>query len=234
LWAFNEEAVARAIAASAIPIISGVGHETDFTIADFVADVRASTPSNAAEIVVKTRLEFETHVAHLHSALAERIRYRLLMLRSELQELARHDAFRRVPDMLHQHQQCLDELAGRMAELLQTRLNLVRQRAAVALARLAAFDLRSRLTALRARLEQRDADLRARMERLLVRKRELFERATLRLDERSPLGILARGYAIAYTPTGDVLRSADQVSIGEEISLRLFRGSLTADVKKKT
>jgi exodeoxyribonuclease VII large subunit len=233
LWAFNEEDVARAIAASAIPVISGVGHETDFTIADFVADVRASTPSNAAEIVVKTRLEFETQVAHLRRALAERMRYLLLGLRHRLRELATHPNFLLVPDLLRQHQQRLDDLSGRMAELLDVRLNGIRQRTAVAQARLAAFDLRSRVAALRARLEQRDSDLRSRIERLLTRKREQFERATLRLDERSPLGILARGYAIVTNAQGMSIRDAAQVSVGESIGVRLHRGRLLGDVRKK-
>src|SRR5205814_6168556 len=79
LWSFNEEIVARAIFASEIPVISGVGHETDFTIADFVADVRASTPSAAAELVVQTRREFDKHIAELRGALAEQMRYRILV-----------------------------------------------------------------------------------------------------------------------------------------------------------
>src|SRR5208337_3731914 len=78
LWAFNEEPLARAIAASEIPVISGVGHETDFTIADFVADVRASTPSAAAELVVQTRREFDKHIADLRETIASLVRYRLL------------------------------------------------------------------------------------------------------------------------------------------------------------
>jgi exodeoxyribonuclease VII large subunit len=233
LWAFNEESVARAIAASKIPIISGVGHETDFTIADFVADMRASTPSNAAEIVVKTRAEFETQIAQLRRALMERVRYLLLDLRHSVRELATHSSFLRVPDLIRQHQQQLDDCTSHMTELLEGRLNELRQRVAVVQARLAAFDLGSRIAALRARLEQRGAELRAGIERVLIFKREGLERSVLRLDERSPLAILARGYSLAYTPTGEVLRSVEQVSLGDELSLRLSSGRLTATVIKK-
>ena len=88
LWPFNEEKVARAIAACAVPVISGVGHETDFTIADFVADVRASTPSAAAELVVQTRREFDRHIADLRDSLEGQIRYRLLELSRRVHELA--------------------------------------------------------------------------------------------------------------------------------------------------
>ena len=88
LWAFNEEIVVRAIAESQIPVISGVGHETDFTIADFVADVRASTPSAAAELVVQTRREFDKHIADLRGALAEQMRYRILVASRRVHELS--------------------------------------------------------------------------------------------------------------------------------------------------
>src|ERR1700722_10365186 len=94
LWAFNEEILARAIADSAIPVISGVGHETDFTIADFVADVRASTPSAAAELVVQTRREFDKHIAELRGALAEQMRYRILVLSRRVHEFAGRRGFR--------------------------------------------------------------------------------------------------------------------------------------------
>ena len=95
LWPFNEEALARAIADSVIPIISGIGHETDFTIADFVADVRASTPSAAAELVVQTRREFDKHIAELRGALAEQMRYRILVLSRRVHEFAGRRGFRR-------------------------------------------------------------------------------------------------------------------------------------------
>src|SRR6201981_1567549 len=95
LWAFNEEMVARAIADSEIPTISGIGHESAFTIADFVADVRASTPSAAAELVVQTRREFDKHIADLRTALSDQIRYRILVLIRRVHELAGRRGFRR-------------------------------------------------------------------------------------------------------------------------------------------
>ncbi|MFZ0211926.1 MAG: exodeoxyribonuclease VII large subunit, partial [Candidatus Acidiferrales bacterium] len=109
LWAFNEEAVARAIAASEIPIITGIGHETDTTIADFVADVRAPTPSAAAEIVVRTRAEFEKHIAECARQLAQQMRYMLSEKRHRLRDLATHRAFRRPEDLLRRNHQRLDE-----------------------------------------------------------------------------------------------------------------------------
>src|ERR1700759_2571466 len=118
LWAFNEEAVARAIAQCVIPVISGVGHETDFTIADFVADVRASTPSAAAELVVNTRREFDKHVADLRQNLADQLRYRILVLSRRVHELGSRRGFRRPLDLLRQQRQRADEMTARIAHAL--------------------------------------------------------------------------------------------------------------------
>jgi len=124
LWAFNEERVARAIAACLVPVISGVGHETDFTIADFVADVRASTPSAAAELVVQTRREFDKHVADLRESLESLVRYRLLEWSRRVHELSGRRGFRRPLDLLRQRRQRADELTSRLALGLRARLAL--------------------------------------------------------------------------------------------------------------
>jgi len=233
LWAFNEEDVARAIAASEIPTISGVGHETDFTIADFVADVRAPTPSAAAEIVVRTRQEFEQHIAQLEQQLAQWVRYRLLQWRGQLRDLATSPAFRQPEALLRQYRQQLDEHTAQMAELLRTRLEEARQRVTVAGTRLASFDFRAKIAALRQRVEQRGGELGARIARLLVEKRRRLEALMLKLDERSPLRVLERGYAVVYDAAGNVVRSSEQVQLGDELALQLHRGRLWAEVKRK-
>jgi exodeoxyribonuclease VII large subunit len=233
LWAFNEEPVARAIAASMIPVISGVGHETDFTIADFVADVRASTPSAAAELVVQTRREFDKHIADLRETLASQIRYRLLELSRRVHELSARRGFRRPLDLLRQQRQRADEMTSRLALGLRAQLEKSRKRFTAAHLRIVSFDFRVKIAAFRLRLEKRSAELAVRIERLLRKKRERLDRLRLQMEERSPLRVLERGYAIATDVAGNVLRDAAQVAIGDSVAIQLHHGRLTTEVKKK-
>jgi exodeoxyribonuclease VII large subunit len=233
LWPFNEEAVARAIAASTIPVISGVGHETDFTIADFVADVRASTPSAAAELVVQTRREFDKHISELRGALMEQMRYRIAVLSRRVHEFAARRGFRRPLDLLRQHRQRADEMTARLARGLYASLEQSRKRFTVAHLRIISFDFRMKIAALRLRLEKRSTELAARAERLLRAKREALDRLRLQLEERSPLRVLERGYAIATDVAGNVLRDATQVALGDIVAIQLHRGTLSTEVKKK-
>jgi exodeoxyribonuclease VII large subunit len=160
LWPFNEESVARAISASVIPVISGVGHETDFTIADFVADVRASTPSAAAELVVQTRREFDKHIFELRGALTEQMRYRILVLSRRVHEFAGRPGFRRPLDLLRQQRQRADEFTARLARGLQRSLEESRKRLGSAHLRIVSFDFRKQIAAYR----QRSHDFTARLE----------------------------------------------------------------------
>jgi exodeoxyribonuclease VII large subunit len=233
LWAFNEEVVARAMAACTIPIISGVGHETDTTIADFVADVRASTPSAAAEIVVKSRQEFQRHLGELENKISQRMRYVLLECRHHLKELTTHMGFRRLEDLLRQHRQQTDELTMRLGDALQGRLEVLRHRHTIAATRISSFDLRARIRALGLRLMQRSAELGVRLERLLGAKIQSLERLRVQLDERSPLRVLQRGYAICTDAVGNVVNSAEQLSIGAEIKVQLAHGRLGAEVRTR-
>jgi len=233
LWAFNEEPVARAIMACAIPIITGIGHETDFTIADFAADIRASTPSAAAEMVVRTRQEFDSHLCDLRDKIAQLLRYRVLQASHKLRELDLHRAARRLEDTLRRRRQHTDDLAAQLAGALRGRVQTLQQRLELALSRLAAVDFRARLRAATVRLDRRTVELGVRASRTLVAKGQLLEKLLVQLEERSPLRLLERGYAICYDARGNVMQSADQVALGERIRVQLARGRLSAEVKDK-
>ncbi|MHB8540215.1 MAG: exodeoxyribonuclease VII large subunit [Candidatus Acidiferrales bacterium] len=197
LWAFNEEIVARAIAASEIPIITGIGHETDTTIADFAADVRAPTPSAAAEIVVRTRAEFEKHITECARQLAQHMRYLFLEKRHRLRDLALHRAFRRPEDLVRRSRQRLDDMNAALAAELRGRLEIARQRVRMSGARIGSLDLRARVGMLRVRVERRSSELRAALERAVAGKRRRYAVVQVRiasLDLRVRVGRLRRRF----------------------------------------
>ena len=181
LWAFNEETVARAIAASEIPIITGIGHETDTTIADFAADLRAPTPSAAAEIVVRTRAEFHKHIADCTRELVQNVRYFFSQRKHALRDLAAHRAFRRPGEIVRIQRQRVDEMNACLARDLNRRVATVRRRVNVSSARIASFDLGTRVSMLRLRVERRQGELGAMLDRALTRRRRQYAAAQLKL-----------------------------------------------------
>jgi exodeoxyribonuclease VII large subunit len=232
LAAFNNEALARIIAGSALPVISAVGHETDFTIADFVADLRAPTPSAAAELVIESKHRLAEHLAHLHQRLGKAARYRLLLARSQLNDLAQHGAFARMQDVIARRAQRLDELVYRMGSDHQRLLHEYRRRLEIAAARVRHFDFRRSLAITRTKLESgTDALVRA-MRSALAGQQARLKQATATLEALSPVKILERGYALVFDRSGALLKDAAQLSPGDEVSARVARGSFTAEVKK--
>ena len=233
LWAFNEEPVARAIVACTIPIITGIGHETDFTIADFAADIRASTPSAAAEMVVRTRQEFDGYLCDLGEKIGQLLRYRVLQSRRKLADLDLHRAARRLEDVLRRRRQHTDDLAAQLGGALRGQLQALERRFEITVSRLAAVDFRARLRAAAVRLDRRTTELSVRASRVLGAKGQLLEKLFVQLQERSPLRLLERGYAICYDAAGNVVQASDQVEIGDRIRVQLARGRLGAEVKDK-
>jgi len=169
----------------------------------------------------------------LRDALGEQLRYRILVQSRRVHELSGRRGFRRPLDLLRQQRQRADEMTARLALGLRRRLEQSRRRFTQAHLRIARFDFRARISAVRLRLEKRSAELAVRAERLLRVKRERIERLRVQLQERGPLKVLERGYAISTDAAGNVLRSAEQVAIGSAVSIQLHRGRLSAEVKKR-
>ncbi len=230
LWTFNEEAVARAIAASSVPVISAVGHETDFTIADFVADLRAPTPSAAAELVVPSREDVIDRVDLGRAHLVQALRYGLAMRERRL----RQQGIERALNLLHRRigrgLQRTDEQEYRMRERLRAAIDM-RERARRGLeTRLRRFDMRPRLALDRRRLDAAHAAAAQIARAHLVRRRSAFDQLAAKLSQLSPLRILERGYAIVSNERG-IVKDAHDAPPGSQIHVRLAEGELDATVE---
>src|SRR5207253_3250994 len=234
LWAFNEEAVARAIRNSAIPIISAVGHETDFTIADFVADMRAPTPSAAAEMVSAHESELCARLGSLTATLARSIQYRISGAHNEVQELALSNAFDAVAGRLRDALTAAGAAEYRLQAALREALRAAHHRLGGASRSVSPMQLRSVLMAARERFGSLKKSHEAAMKlRIDSAKRHLALSASA-LDAMSPLRVLERGYAIAHDEHGRVIRETTAMSVGDELRLRLWKVSLDCRVEVVT
>jgi exodeoxyribonuclease VII large subunit len=228
LWAFNEESVARAIVASRVPIISAVGHETDFTIADFAADVRAPTPSAAAELAVPV-------AADLRAELTLLCRRAARGAESELR--TRHLALERARARLGDPRRLIDMRRQRIDELSQRALARLRRQLAARQAELRATEMRlnrahprRRIDAQRALLVGLRQTLEAAIKRATDRRQRVLEACTHKLDALSPLKVLDRGFSLTQDAQGHLVTRADQVRPGDAITVRLRDGALAAEV----
>jgi len=233
LWTFNEEAVARAIVASSVPVISAIGHETDFTIADFVADLRAPTPSAAAELVIGTREQLFDQLDVFDHKLVQSVRYGLAMAARRLHR----QGVERASAVLHRGigrlQQRVDELEYRLRERTGTAAAMRRQRLEQLLARLRSLDLRLRIAAARRRLEAADAAILQLARLRITRAHGRLDPLTAHLTQLSPLKILERGYALVTDANGRIVKEPADAPVGSEIDVRLARGQIAASVIKR-
>ncbi|MGH7248173.1 MAG: exodeoxyribonuclease VII large subunit, partial [Pseudomonadota bacterium] len=233
LWAFNEESVARAIADSTVPIISAVGHETDFTIADFVADLRAPTPSAAAELAVHRKQDFETEIEGRERRMLQVMRLMLSGLRRRQMALTMSQVFQAIPIRLAQKAQLLDELAGGLDHAMRERLGAARQRTAQCSATVARLDVRRLVDLKRSLLAQKESALSAAWARQFAEAMNRLAQLQAVLRERNPRVILGRGYAVVRDAAGKIVHSADGVAEHSEISVELAHGQLVAEVKSR-
>ena len=234
LAAFNDEGLARAVAASEIPVISAVGHETDFTIVDFVADLRAPTPSAAAELVIRSRVEVENQADAARERLVRAMERQLLEARHALMERAQDGAFARMMDLIRQRQQKLDDLTYRLERGERQVLERLRRQWETVASAVRHYDARRVLAGIRGELEAVTAATAAAMRNQLLQNKVRLERMGRALEMLSPLAILERGYALVFDGTGRLVKDAAQVQAGQEISARLARGEIRATVKKTT
>jgi len=231
LWAFNEEVVARAISDSKIPIVSAVGHETDFTIADFVADVRASTPSNAAELVSGVREEMLANVRALGGRIVQALRRKIDICRLNLERLSRNRAFAVAPNKIRELQQRFDEAAMRMIHGMRNMTLEAGRRERMLATRLRSADISRLVARKKDNLSTRHQDLIAAMRTFINMHKSRFAVAVGKIDSLSPLGVLARGFSICRDGEGKIIRSALAVSAGSDVRVRLAAGELECEVK---
>ncbi|WP_090935209.1 exodeoxyribonuclease VII large subunit [Azotobacter beijerinckii] len=229
LWCFNEEAVARAVAACATPLVSAVGHETDVTIADFVADLRAPTPSAAAELLAPDSSDLERRLDSLQRRLQLRMQHLLAARHLQLDGLRRR--LRHPGERLQQQAQRLDDLELRLKRAMQRHLQDGTERLARLDTRLAARHPERLLGLLRQRLEHLGERLPRAMQGALRERRQRLEAAAQTLQAVSPLATLGRGYAILLDDQGRAIRAATQTQPGQRLHARLAEGGLELRVE---
>jgi exodeoxyribonuclease VII large subunit len=231
LWAFNQEEVARAIRASAIPVISAVGHETDFTIADFVADKRAATPSAAAELVAAREDQLCSTLAQMGQSLSRLMRYKIMTARTRVQEQALSQAFDEVRGKLRDAAASTSAARHRLQILVNQTLRSAHLRADPLSRSLAPEQLRARMVEARTRFDTAYGDCNAALAKQMEAAEKRLSLAAASLDALSPLAVLGRGYAIAQTEDGKLLRDGKSVAIGDSVRVRLAKGALQTKVE---
>ncbi len=232
LWAFNSEEVARAIRASVIPVISAVGHETDVTIADFAADVRAATPTAAAEIVAEREDEIASYIRDMTHKLVNSARYRVITERARVAEAAMSYGFDDVRTRLRAARDDTDEARSRLEKLIAQRHRSARRRLEEAVRRLSPVRSAARVSDARVSLAVTRTEMEAAARARLDDARARLAVAVASLDALSPLAVLSRGYALAEDARGKLLRSTHAVQAGERLRVRLAEGALRCRVEE--
>jgi exodeoxyribonuclease VII large subunit len=230
LWAFNEEVVARAIAGCPVPTISAVGHETDVTIADFVADVRAATPSAAAEMVVSRKDDFCSRIDRLSHRVGTAMRSRLHRVESRLRALEARPGYAGTHGRIAMRARHAAELAHALRTTMAVRIGGHDRRWQALRRNLDAFDLRRRLGTVRTRLVAIDGRLASAATRRRHRADARLRSTAARLESLSPLRVLGRGYAVAFAADGTIIRDASSVRPGQPIAVRVERGQIDCTV----
>lgn len=230
LWAFNEERVARAIRASKIPVISAVGHEIDFTIADFVADRRAPTPSAAAEIVAESEDQIEAFIYQRTQDLYQAVNYKLLESKNALQEFSLSPVFVEFPQKIKDWKYEAEDAQNRLRENFEEKLKKNTERLEILANRLSPLKLASRLNENQTRLALLKQRQISAVKKVSDAKGENLNVMMASLDALSPLAVLRRGFSITENEKGEILRDSQNVNPGDKLKIRLANGKLEAEV----
>lgn len=231
LWAFNEEIVARAIYQSNIPVISAVGHETDFTIADFVADLRAATPTAAAELAVPSSAELRGQLVQRQRQLNQGLQQRLKRSRDRLVSLQRSPVLVHPRRYMLQHAERLDMLSQRLQGNLKSQLSLVRQRQKSLHQGLIRYNPRTQAEFAARRKDQVSRQLMNAMQSIMKSKMSQLQIEMRHLDALSPLKIMSRGYSLVYDEQEQKLvKSIEDVQLGDLVNVRVSDGQLQCQV----
>ena len=234
LSGFNHEMLAMAIAESKLPVVSAIGHETDFTIADFVADVRAATPSAAAELITDAQHRVEERVALTAARLGRAMRFQLMQARQQLNELSADAVFARMQESFSRRQQRADELRYAMEAALQKSVQRQAARLRWLGERLQRQDVRRRIAGARAEWREMTQRLAHAPQILLHVRRSMLRTTAARLQSLSPMAVLQRGYALVFDERGMLVHSAEQAPAETILTTRLAEGTLQSKVIKST
>ena len=232
LWAFNNEEVARAIVNCPIPLVSAIGHETDFTISDFVADIRAPTPSIAAEIISQPYSELKETLEGYQSYLLKSVESQFDSQRTRITNLIKR--IRHPGDKLREIGQKVDYLETALIQEMHQKVSFKKNQLNLTQLSLQQNSPQNKVIEAKVYLQNASKDLLNAFQLKIERKRKLLGELVATIEAVSPLSVLARGYSIISTePEGKILSSSDQVKIGQTISAVLNKGSIKAEVKSK-
>ncbi|MGG1443830.1 exodeoxyribonuclease VII large subunit [Brevibacillus laterosporus] len=235
LWAFNDEAVARAIVASQVPVISAVGHETDFTIADFVADMRAATPTAAAELAVPHYLEWMERIKQLDHRLARALQTQLQEKRTHLQRLQQSYGLKNPLRRVEERRQRIDEVTLRLSAIMKMKVVRKREQVRHVKQRLKQIRLERQVEEKRVQINRMQSQLTQHMKQKTERSRQAWLALVQHLDALSPLKVMQRGFSLSYK--GDTLiKSVEGIEVGDQLMIRYQDGKImttVTDIERK-
>ncbi|MCR8995100.1 exodeoxyribonuclease VII large subunit [Brevibacillus laterosporus] len=235
LWAFNDEAVARAIVASQIPIISAVGHETDYTIADFVADIRAATPTAAAELAVPHYLEWLERIKQLDHRLARALQTQLQEKHTHLQRLQQSYGLKNPLRRLEERRQRIDEVTLRLSAMVKMKVVRKREQVSHVKKRLKQIRLERQVAEGRGQVNRMESQLTQYMKQKTERSRQAWLSLVQHLDALSPLRVMQRGFSLSYKDD-TLIKSVEGIEVGDQLMIRYQDGKImttVTDIERK-